>query len=237
MSRPSTTAPPSAHTLVLFDIDGTLLDVHGAGRRAFSTALRETFGIDDDLQHVRFAGATDRGVLQHLRARHGHPLADEPAFFRAMERALSAALAHEPPRVYPGVRPCLSHLSSSMAVTLGLVTGNGGRCAHVKLERAGLDRTIFDVGGYGDEHDDRDVLARLAVQRATAARGHDFARVFLVGDTPSDVRAARAIGAVAVAVTTGHFDRAALADAGADVVVDDLATFSFVPGDSAWPTT
>jgi phosphoglycolate phosphatase len=224
-------------TLTLFDIDGTLLDVRGAGRRAFARALADVFGVDDDLHHVRFAGATDRGVLQQLRARHGLPLADEPAFFRAMERTLSAALVDEPPAVYDGVRPCLAALASSPDVVLGLVTGNAMRCAQIKLERAGLDRAAFDVGGYGDEHEDRDELARLAKARAERARGHGFARVFLVGDTPNDVRAARAIDAVAVAVTTGHYDRQALVDAGADVVVDDLASFSFVPGDPPWPTT
>jgi phosphoglycolate phosphatase-like HAD superfamily hydrolase len=222
--------------LVLFDIDGTLLDVQGAGRRAFAAALRATWDVDDDLHDVRFAGATDRGVLQQLRARHALPEADEPAFFRAMERTLAAALGPEPPRVYPGVRDCLGRLAADGDVMLGLVTGNALRCAQVKLEHAGLDRAIFDVGGYGDEHHDRDELARRAVARARHARGmHDagFARTFLVGDTPNDVRAARAIGAVAVAVTTGHFDRAALVDAGADIVVDDLAAFTLVAGAAA----
>jgi phosphoglycolate phosphatase len=212
--------------LVLFDIDGTLLDVRGAGRRAFAAALRETWGVDDELHDVRFAGATDRGVLQQLRGRHTLDEAREADFFRAMERTLSAALVAEPPFVYDGVVRCLTRLAGDGDVMLGLVTGNALRCAQVKLERAGLDRSIFDVGGYGDEHDDRDELARLAVARARHARGlHDvgFTSITLVGDTPNDIRAARAIGAVAVAVTTGHFDRAALVDAGADVVVDDLA--------------
>jgi phosphoglycolate phosphatase-like HAD superfamily hydrolase len=237
MLPPAASAPQPASTLVLFDIDGTLLDVRGAGRRAFADALRETFGVEDDLHHIRFAGATDRGVLRQLRERHGLALQDEPAFFRAMERTLSAALIGEPPHVYEGVHACLARLSSSKDVVLGLVTGNALGCAHVKLERAGLDRSIFDVGGYGDEHEDRDVLARLAKERAERARGHTFTRVVLVGDTPSDVRAAHAVRGVAVAVTTGHYDRQALVDAGADVVVDDLASFTFVTGELPWPTT
>jgi phosphoglycolate phosphatase len=230
-------APGRATTLTLFDIDGTLLDVAGAGRRAFAQALREVFAVDDDLHHVRFAGATDRGVLRQLRARHGLPLQDEPAFFRAMERALSAALVQEPPRVFGGVHACLAHLAAAPEVVLGLLTGNALRCAQVKLERAGIDRSIFDVGGYGDEHEDRDVLARRALERAERARGHGFERVFVVGDTPNDIRAARAIAAVAVAVTTGHHDRDALLAAGADAVVDDLATYTFIPGVAPWPTT
>jgi phosphoglycolate phosphatase len=105
---------------------------------------------------------------------------------------------------------------------LGLLTGNGLRTAHVKLELAGLDRSRFDVGGYGDEHPDRDELARLALRRAEEGSGQRF-EVVVIGDTPNDIRAARAIAARAVAVTTGHYTRAQLEEAGADVVVDTLA--------------
>jgi phosphoglycolate phosphatase len=225
----------NARRVVLFDIDGTLLDVRGAGRRSFARALTETWGVEDDLRDVQFAGATDRGVLLQLRRRHTLDEDRDAAFFRAMELTLSGELTGEPPHVFTGVRECLARLSADAAVMLGLVTGNALRCAQVKLERAGLDRAVFDAGGYGDEHDDRDELARLAVARARHARGlhgHGFARVLLVGDTPNDVRAARAIGAVAVAVTTGHFDRAALVAAGADVVLDDLGGLAFSTGAS-----
>lgn len=212
---------PLRRTLVLFDIDGTLLDVKGAGRRAFAEALTLTWGVVDDLADVRFAGATDTGVLQQLRARHELPVTDEPAFFQHMERTLTRALLVERPHVYAGVRECLFAWSRTNAM-VGLLTGNGLRTAHVKLELAGLDRSRFDIGGYGDEHPDRNELARLALRRAEAGSGHRFDAI-VVGDTPSDIQAARAIGAKAVAVTTGHFTRAQLEGAGADVVVDTLA--------------
>lgn len=208
--------------LVLFDIDGTLVDVRGAGRASFAAALEHTWGIVDDLADITFAGATDLGVLSQLRRRHDLDVARESAFFRAMELALSQLLSTSPPRVYDGVRACVSSWQQAPGVVLGLVTGNGKRCAQVKLERAGIDPGIFDVGGYGDEHHDRNTLAVLALERATAGHGGPFPRVTLVGDTPSDIAAAHHIGAVAVGVTTGHFDRAALLQAGADVVVDSL---------------
>lgn len=207
--------------LVLFDIDGTLLDVRGAGRRAFAEALTLTWGVVDDLHDVRFAGATDTGVLQQLRARHALPAEGETAFFQHMEKTLTKALLVDAPHVYPGVRECLFSWSRTDAM-LGLLTGNGLRTAHVKLELAGLDRSRFDVGGYGDEHPDRDELARLALRRAEEGSGQRF-DVIVIGDTPNDIRAARAIAARAVAVTTGHYTRAQLEDAGADVVVDTLA--------------
>ena len=209
-------------TLVLFDIDGTLVDVRGAGRRACIRALKDTWSVDDALDDVKFGGATDLGVLQQLRRRLALDVAHEAAFFRHMERALAAELSVERPRVYDGVHAFVGRCVDDVDTTLGFVTGNAMRCAFVKVEHAGIDRTRFDVGGFGDEHPDRNELARLAKARAVAARG-DFDRVLLIGDTPNDVAAAKAIGAVAVAVTTGHASRASLEDAGADVVVDSLA--------------
>ncbi len=215
--------------LVLFDIDGTLVDVRGAGRASFAAALATTWGIVDDLADITFAGATDLGVLQQLRRRHDLHADHEAGFFRAMELELSQALSTSPPRVYDGVLACVSSWQQAPGVVLGLVTGNGKRCAQVKLERAGIDPGIFDVGGYGDEHHDRNALAVLAVERATAGHGGPFPLITLVGDTPNDILAAHHIGAVAVGVTTGHFNREALLHAGADVVVDSLGTL-LAPG-------
>ena len=213
--------PRGSRSLVLFDIDGTLVDVRGAGRRAFAAGIEEAWGIADDLFDVNFAGATDLLVLQQLRRRLVLPQEGETRFFRAMERALSAALLAEPPRVFSGVKETLSALAVSSDVVLGLVTGNSARCATVKIEAGGIPRTWFSVGAFGDEHADRNELARRA--REAATRGHGaFTTLVLVGDTPADIVAAHMIGAHAVAVTTGHYDRAQLLAAGAHFVVDDL---------------
>ena len=223
--------------LVLFDIDGTLVDVRGAGRRAFVAALERTWGIVDaesDLRRadVSFAGATDLGVLRQLRQRLALDEPHEPAFFVAMEQTLLVELEREKPRLYDGVERCLARFAAPAPagrgdVVLGFVTGNAMRCAHVKIEAAGIDRGRFVVGGYGDEHHDRPTLARMAKERAEQfcaeqLGGHGFDRVLLIGDTPSDIAAARHIGAVAIGVTTGHFGRQQLTDAGADLVVDSL---------------
>lgn len=213
---------PLKKQLVLFDIDGTLVDVKGAGRRSFIRALKETWDVDDALDDVKFGGATDLGVLAQLRKRLHLPDAHDRAFFRAMSAVLLAELQKDRPHVYAGVHDCLARLVADDGTLLGFVTGNAMRCAHVKVEQAGIDFTEFDVGGYGDEHADRNELAALAKARAERAHGA-FERVVLIGDTPSDIFAARSIGARAVGVTTGHAPRTALVDAGADVVLDSLA--------------
>jgi phosphoglycolate phosphatase-like HAD superfamily hydrolase len=208
--------------LILFDIDGTLVDVKGAGRRAFARAVALTWEIEDALADVKFGGATDLGVLGQLRRRLQLAEERDPQFFRHLEQALVAELTRERPHVYDGVHRYLQHLMVHDQVVLGLVTGNARRCAHAKVEHAGLDGSRFHVGGFGDEHPDRCALAALALERAVSATG-PFDRVVLIGDTPSDILAAHSIGAVAVGVTTGHAPRQALVEAGADVIVDSLA--------------
>lgn len=217
--------------LVLFDIDGTLLDVHGAGRHSFAKALEHCFGWKNELKHIRFAGATDLDLLHRLMREHGRePTAhDEELFFAQLPVDLRAAIAGRPPEdfIYPGVALLLERLARDERCVLGLVTGNIERCAWIKLEAADL-HGHFVLGAYGHEHADRNEIARLAVRRAEAQAGGPFTRIVLIGDTPNDIRAAKTIGAVAVAVATGSYGRKDLEAAGADLVFDDLSNTAVV---------
>lgn len=207
-----------AQELFLFDIDGTLLDVGGAGRQSFAAGLHQTFGLVDVLGDITFAGATDLGILHRLAARHPALAADRhDEFFAAMARSLERFLSSGPPALLPGVAACLARLRAREGVVLGLVTGNARRCAEIKVRAAGLAPEWFVVGGFGDEHADRDVLAARALEAARRRFG-DFSQVSLIGDTPADIRAAHHIGARAIAVATGPHDAAALFAAGAHEV-------------------
>lgn len=216
---------------VLFDIDGTILSADGAGRRAFSNALSHTFGWDEPMHHVSFAGATDLMVFDQIMAENKHsPSGDErDSFFRRMGDELEAAIGGGSPYLYEGVQEVIHDLSGDSRYLLGLVTGNVERCARIKLRCFDLDR-IFSFGGFGHDHPDRNEIAGFAVARAKEiVKGRrNIDRFYLVGDTPADVRAAHAIGAVSIGITTGGFEACILLESGADHVIDEMSSLPVI---------
>ncbi len=212
--------------VVFFDIDGTILDSRHSGRAAFLKALHTAFGWTDDIDYIDFTGATDLDVISRVFANYGRvpTREDEELFFDVMPRELERTCRKTPPVLLPGVRCLLDTLAQRSDICVGLLTGNIEECAHIKLKYAGLDHR-FDLGAFGHEHADRNEIARLALRRAELMHAHEggIDKVFIIGDSPADVRAAQAIGAVAVAVATGTPTRQELAAAGADIVFDDLS--------------
>lgn len=215
-------------TLVLFDIDGTLLLSGGAGKRALNEAFRELFGVADAFDGIAVAGRTDPLLIDDALARCGLTAgADLRARFHDRYCELLAETIHSPlPRkgLMPGVRPLLDRLDGRADLRSALLTGNFARAAQIKLEYFGLWRH-FACGAYGDDAASRDELVPVAMDRARR-RGLDIrspTQVVVVGDTPLDIRCARAAGAWSVAVATGPFDTGELRSHGADQVLPDLA--------------
>lgn len=213
-------------TLVLFDIDGTLLDVHGAGRQAFVNCIRTVFDWQDDLSYIRFSGSTDLDILRKVLARHGvvpnRP--DEERFFHHLPTELETSLGRTQCTLHPGVRDLLEILGKYPHIIVGLVTGNIESCARLKLEHFGL-HGHFLLGAFGHEHADRGQIAGLALVRARQQLrpGQQIKHRFVIGDTPSDIMAASAIGARSIAVATGQHTRTDLEEAGADYALASLA--------------
>jgi phosphoglycolate phosphatase len=214
--------------LVLFDIDGTLIDTGGAGARSWTWAFEHAFGKPDvDIGKFSSAGMTDPVVARKTFAETfgREPSGEELA--RLMAAYLSVLpdyVASSPDyRVLGGVEDLLPRLSQA-GVLLGITTGAMEAGAHAKLGRARLNH-FFLVGGYGSDSDDRVQLTRTAVQRGENLLGHSLAQneVAVVGDTPLDVDAARRAGLVSVAVASGHYSVEELRAADADRVLASLA--------------
>ncbi|MDB4977169.1 MAG: Hydrolase, haloacid dehalogenase-like family protein [Myxococcaceae bacterium] len=217
---------PSQPTVLLFDIDGTLLLSGGAGRRSFERAFSQVTGSVDVLREFSFGGMTDHGIVR-LGLEKLARAVDADTVQRLFESYLEA-LADELPRtpkfvIMPGVHALIDKLSGVDNVALGLGTGNLKRGAEAKLRHAKLWHP-FTFGGFGCDHEVRSELLRIGAERGAAQLGRPLSacRVVVIGDTIRDVSAAHAIGAECVAVETGGVSRQVLQEAGAKVVYSDL---------------
>ncbi|MDB6076023.1 MAG: gph 2 [Verrucomicrobiaceae bacterium] len=197
--------------LLLFDIDGTLLDTRGSGLGALLDAAEEVFGVPrDSLPPLDLAGATDGGVVRKLFSDAGLPMTEEHAqryrdsYLGHLKRRLHADVFAG--RLLPAVEELLAALGKHDHVHLGLLTGNLRIGAGYKLKRFLIDHHFID-GAFGDDAEDRNLLGPIAVERMTKARGHpfDIEEVIVIGDTPKDIACARALGARCLGVATGAF--------------------------------
>jgi phosphoglycolate phosphatase len=211
--------------VVLFDIDGTLIHSGGAGRDALDAALQGEFGYASTAA-VEVHGHTDRGIVRDVFRHFGIEETESnwQRFRDAYLASLPSCLAARKGRVLPGVWDLLEHLLARPATAVGLLTGNVRAGAQLKLGHYGVSEP-FRFGGFGDSHYDRDDVAREAwseirVHVGPAARPD---RVWVIGDTPNDIRCARAIGARVVAVATGAYRVDQLAPHHPDLVLEDLA--------------
>jgi phosphoglycolate phosphatase len=219
---------PHAAVIVLFDVDGTLILSGRAGLRGMNATFERLYGVAGALDGVSLAGRTDRAIVGDvLRALGVEATPEEIARIREAYvddlRVEIRRPVDDPSGVLPGVEPLLDAIDGLPHVRSGLLTGNFEPGAVVKLEHFGLWRR-FGFGAFGDDHVDRRALVPIALDRAQRA-GHPMPspdRIVVVGDTPLDVDCAKAHGARAIAVATGPFDRATLASAGADLVVDSF---------------
>jgi phosphoglycolate phosphatase len=214
------------YRILLFDIDGTLVSTGGAGAVAWKQAFDELYGIPADIGEFTDAGMTDPdvGAKTFEAVMHREPTPHELAQLvqRRLEHLPEAVARSEGYRVLPGVPERLRQLSRDGHL-LGIITGNGDGAAHIKLARGDLNRW-FTFGAYASAGLDRAGIVRQAVQRGEAMLGRDVpnTEIYVIGDTPLDVQAAHAAGCTAIAVATGHYDAAALREAGADRVVETM---------------
>lgn len=193
--------------LVLFDIDGTLLHTGGAGVRAFAQAFETEFGLRHGTERMRFAGRTDSGLVREFLTQHGVAVTPEHCrrFFDCYVHWLDHHLRQIEGSACPGVDGWLAELAALPSPpVLGLLTGNIRLGAQIKLRHYGLWEP-FVTGGFGDDHEERNEIARVAKTRASRRFGRELRgeEILVIGDTPLDIACGRAIGARCLAVATG----------------------------------
>lgn len=191
----------------LFDIDGTLLRSRDRIHvDSFVSSVRTVMGHELVLDGVILAGNTDPGILQdafrlaQLDEAHWQPHFEN--ILETMRREVVSRREEMKIVKMPGVDEMLAYLQSRGAA-LGVATGNLESIGWLKIEVLGL-RPWFSFGGFSDSYNLRSDMIAHAIREAHRHAGPD-ATVCVVGDTPSDIAAARANGLPTIAVATGNF--------------------------------
>lgn len=221
--------PMNQNRVLLFDVDGTLLDPMGEGHTCIRLALEEVFGTAGPIGDYDMAGKTDWQIITGLMRLAGVPgevieerLRDAFAAY-AQHVACTAPTFKLTP--LPGVPALLNRLAESNGHSLGLLTGNVREAVPYKLKAAGINPDIFQFGAFGSEHIDRNTLATLALARLEELLGSQVPpeSALIIGDTPRDIACARSAGMKVLSVATGHYDHEVLAAHQPDFLLDDLA--------------
>jgi phosphoglycolate phosphatase len=196
----------------LFDIDGTLLNSHDAVHYfAFRTAIRDVLGIEASIEGVPVHGNTDVGILRAVLRRAG---LDDTAIDTYMPQIVSRMCAEVQqnreqlnPELCPSIPELIFYLKTRGKL-LGAASGNLETVGWLKLEKARL-RPMFAFGSFSFPRELRSEIFQHGIDMAHQQLG-SRASVTVVGDTPSDVDAARTVGVPVIAIATGIYSFAQL---------------------------
>lgn len=215
--------------LLLFDIDGTIIRSHSAGRMALAKTLKDVYGTAGPIDSYRMSGKTDLRIITDLLTAAGL----EPSQIDDGLEAAYEGMRINGREIFPGqgIAPCagiealLGVLRPRNDVLLGLLTGNVSGTAPLKISAAGIDPSQFKMGAYGSDSIDRNELPAIAMERAKRLTGHSYSgnNTVIIGDTPADILCARAGKARAIAVASGWHSASTLANYHPDHLFDNLS--------------
>lgn len=196
--------------VLLFDIDGTLMLSGGAGLRAMNEAFFQVFGVKDALLHINLAGRTDTSILIDALNETGVTWNQErfdsykTVYFKLLEKEIQAPGNGK--ALMPGISDLLPLLAKRQDVYLGLLTGNWETSGRIKIGHFDLNN-YFRFGAFADDSGVREELLPFAVRRFTDIYHIHPApdQVYVIGDTPSDIKCAKPHGAVSIAVATSSY--------------------------------
>ncbi len=211
--------------LVLFDIDGTLMDPGEAGARSMKRTFYELFSIKDAFAGIEMGGKTDVQIIKESASILGMPLKDGAlrAILSRYIENLKIEINNKRKHLNPGVMALLNELTAMDGCWVGLLTGNIEKGARIKLGAFGLNDYFF-VGSFGSDNEDRNALLPVAVEKFRKKTKIDlsFSDCIVIGDTPSDVVCSKPYGATSVAVATGPYSYDVLLQTEADYVLKTL---------------
>jgi phosphoglycolate phosphatase len=125
-----------------------------------------------------------------------------PQIFEEMVTEVTASRAGLNPELCPSIVEIVERLHASGKL-LGVASGNLEAIGWLKLEKAGI-RSRFQFGAFSYPLEFRADIFRYGLEQATSRLGA-AARVYVVGDTPADISAARSVGLSVIAIATGIY--------------------------------
>ncbi len=203
--------------ILFWDIDGTLLQAGKAGLYAFDEAVREIYGQTIDYKTIKTSGMTDNyiaeQIIEKIEGRRALPV-EVMRLTKRYEELLPHYLTVKEGYVLDGVAEMLSELHTHDDYVQLILTGNSRRGAEEKLAYYGL-LSFFDLdhSAFGDDCTDRNEIsakARRIVQEVYPSVTAD--EIYVIGDTPNDVRCGKSIGARTIAIASGRFSYEELAE-------------------------
>lgn len=209
--------------LILFDLDGTMVDTVPDLATAIDT-MQTGLGLPprgEDKVRLWVGNGMDRLVKRALTDDpDGEPDADLYARGRALFMDAYAERPCDKSRFYPGVQAILDHLKAS-GYKLGCITNKGSRFTDTLLRMIGI-YDDFDLVLSGDSLP-RSKPDPLPLIHAGETLGIAREKMLMIGDSVTDIRAARAAGVDVVCVSYGYNHGGDIRDAAPDRVVDSLA--------------
>ncbi|HOP32663.1 MAG TPA: HAD family hydrolase [Candidatus Hydrothermia bacterium] len=194
--------------LLLFDIDGTLINSGGAGAAALNRAFKSRYNVDDAMAAVDPHGQTDMVIVEEifLKKLKKTPSTEEikeilDLYVGYLREEVNRAERYV---VLPYVRETLDFLLKENEFVLGLATGNVEEGARIKLERGDLNK-YFPFGGFGSDSRVRSEIVRKAVERGGNYSKKKPDEVYVIGDTPLDIEAGKKASCKTIGIATSIY--------------------------------
>lgn len=182
--------------LVVFDVDGTLVESEDFDGRLYARAIRSALKVDVEEDWSGYRHVTDSGILNEVLDRHGiglersHAHALVKSEFVGLVAAYLDARGNRLPEV-PGARAFVDRLAARPDVAVGIATGGWKETAAMKLRAIGLDPDALNLAS-GSDAESRVEIMRIAAERTLAGRSADRKTYF--GNRPWDREASRRLG-------------------------------------------
>ena len=206
--------------LLLFDIDGTLMEESPTHTASFNYVCQSIYGVQTDIDSFPRHGMTDTGILYGLLKKEN---VQDDQIRNSMKKAFSAMVEYVSANLKPDDYRLLEHVNivleklHNSEYSLGILTGNLQAIASLRLEHSDIS-SYFSAGGYGDDSRVRSELVNHAIERF--GKSIEREDIYLIGDTPLDIRAARDASVNAIGVATGVYKATDLKDA--DLVLESF---------------